>query len=108
MCLQIADFYVCVGKNAIPWNRGTLFKKTVRPPKARESRPENRDHGFFRALPIYMYRTSRRISLNLSFQLVLDTRIIQESNTVITLVLLKIVELETRKSQYFLFLSNLF
>ena len=54
----------------------------------------------------YMYRISRRISLNLFFQLVLGTRFIQESNTVITLVLLKIIELEIRKSSDFLFLFN--
>ena len=35
---------------------------------------------------------------NLFFQLVLGTRFIQESNTVMTLVLIKIVELEIRKS----------
>ena len=42
--------------------------------------------------------------LNLVFQLVLGTKFIQESNTVMTLVLLKIVELEIKKSEYFLFL----
>ena len=36
--------------------------------------------------------------LNLFFQLVLGTKFIKELNTVMTLVLLKIVELEIRKS----------
>ena len=36
--------------------------------------------------------------LNLFFQLVLGTKFIQETNTVMTLVLLEIVELQIRKS----------
>ena len=40
----------------------------------------------------YMYRISGRISLkNLFYQLGLGTRFIQESNTIMTLVLLKII-----------------
>ena len=49
MCLQIADFCVCVGKMHYR-EIAAHFKKTVRPPKTRESRREYRDHGFFRAL----------------------------------------------------------
>ena len=45
-----------------------------------------------------IYRISKRISFKPFFQLVLGTKFIQESNTVMTLVLPKIVELLIRKS----------
>ena len=55
MCLQIADFCVCVGKKTQYHDIAAHFQKTVRPPKTCESRHESRDHGFFRALDVCVF-----------------------------------------------------
>ena len=60
--------YLCGGKNAIPWNRGTHLENRETT-KTCESRRENCDHGFFRALMIISTMPKAAWGMGMSFLL---------------------------------------